>query len=263
MKARRLLLVWALSVGLATSPAALASGAGRVEVPIRQTVLSDGNIRYSVPVSVGSGAPFDAMLDTGSFGLRVLSAAVSPDQYEATDLQRAYPYGGGARLRGIIARAVVKVGDASTGQPIPIQVVQSVDCTEERPRCAASKMSAEDYRIGGDGLAGQGFGAILGASLRTAPAEMGANNPLSAMADSWIVLLPPPGDPSPGRLILNPAADDLTGFRMFSLSQQPDHGGEPGWIDTKLPGCLVDDRSKQRLCAPVMLDSGAPGIVAF
>lgn len=264
MKDRLVVRLWALSVGLAVLFGGHASATtGRIEIPIRQTVLSDGNIRYSVPVSVGSGAPLDAMLDTGSFGLRILSAFVPADQYEATDLERAYPYGGGARLHGVIARAVVKVGDANTEQPIPIQVVQSVDCTEGRPRCPASKLSPEDYRIGGDGLAKEGFGAILGISMRTAPVEMGANNPLSAVADSWIVALPTPGSSQPGRLILNPNADDLGGFKMFALTQQPERGGPPGWIDTKLPGCLIDVKTKKKLCAPVMLDSGAPGIVAF
>ena len=53
--------------------------AERVEVPIKQTVLTNGVIRYSVPVKIGNASPIDAALDTGSTGLSVLRAAV-PEQ---------------------------------------------------------------------------------------------------------------------------------------------------------------------------------------
>ena len=107
----------------------------RVEVPIRQLTLPDGMIRYSVPVSIGGNPPIDAMLDTGSFGLRVLVRAVSPNQYTPTENQRSYRFESGVRLRGMIATAVVSVGAATTGTPIPIQVIQSVDCVKSKPSC--------------------------------------------------------------------------------------------------------------------------------
>ena len=60
-----------------------------VEVPIRQLTLPDGMIWYSVPVSIGGNPPIDAMLDTGSFGLRVLVRAVSPNQYTRMEIKEA------------------------------------------------------------------------------------------------------------------------------------------------------------------------------
>ena len=38
-----------------------AFAAGRTEVPIKQTVLTDGTIRYSIPVAVAGSRPVDVM----------------------------------------------------------------------------------------------------------------------------------------------------------------------------------------------------------
>ncbi len=239
-----------------------AAGQGRVEIPIRQTTISDGTIRYSVPVSIGGGPPIDAMLDTGSFGLRVLAAALRPQQYSSTGTERRYPYGSGAVLRGPIASASVALGGASTEAPIGIQVVTSVGCASDRPRCPASKIPADQYGIGGDGLTGEGFKAILGVSRRRAPAATGANNPLADMADSsWIIDLPRPGEAAPGDLILDPTPDEAAGFVAFQLQPQTgDTGGGAGWMDARLPGCLKEGEAEP-ICAPTVLDSGAPGVV--
>src|SRR4051812_9009697 len=98
-----------------TSSSLLAFGTEeRVEVPISQVRLSDGEIRYSVPVAVGGSKPITAMLDTGSFGLRVMASALSSVQYEQTGTWRNYPFASGAELRGTVAKAVVSVGGATT-----------------------------------------------------------------------------------------------------------------------------------------------------
>ncbi len=239
-----------------------AAGQGRVDIPIRQTTIGDGTIRYSVPVSIGGGPPMDAMLDTGSFGLRVLATALRPDQYTSTGTERRFPYGSGVVLRGPIATASVAVGDASTPAPIGIQVVTSVGCASERPKCPASKIPASQYGIGGDGLAGEGFKAILGVSLRRAPSTTGANNPLADIVDSsWIIDLPRPGEVAPGKLVLDPASDEAAGFTPFQLQPQPGETGDgAGWQDARVPGCLQLGEAKP-VCAPTLLDSGAPGVV--
>lgn len=239
-----------------------AVGQGRVEIPIRQTTISDGTIRYSVPVSIGGGPPIDAMLDTGSFGLRVLATALRPDQYTSTGTERRYPYGSGAVLRGPIAKASVALGSASTEARIGIQVVTSVGCASERPHCPVSKIPASQYGIGGDGFAGEGFKAILGVSLRRAPAATGANNPLADIVDSsWIINLPRPGEAAPGDLILDPAPEETAGFTAFQLQPQAGETGDgAGWMDARLPGCLKLGGAEP-VCAPTLLDSGAPGVV--
>jgi hypothetical protein len=55
-------------------PDARRVAAMRIEVPIRQTLLTNGVIGYSVPVKIGNASPANALLDTGSTGLRVLRA---------------------------------------------------------------------------------------------------------------------------------------------------------------------------------------------
>lgn len=243
---------------------AFAITAPRIDVPISQSVLPNGDTRYSVPVTVGDSAPMEAALDTGSFGLRVLARALSAGQYEATAIERHYAFGSGARFNGVLARGQIGIGTAKTEVPVLFQLVQSVDCTERRPKCPASHLDPKDYRIAGSGFAGSGYEAILGISLRKAPMADSADNPLGALgAERWIVALPRPGQPTPGHLIVNPRSDEVAGFTLFHLEPQPwgqgDGSRAPGWKDMALSGCLVNEASKQSFCGPTLLDSGAPG----
>jgi hypothetical protein len=82
----------------------------RVEVPIKQTALSDGEIRYSIPANVGASSAIDAMLDTGSSGLRVLLGAVPESAYSVTGQASVYGYGSGVRFTGVIANSVITIG---------------------------------------------------------------------------------------------------------------------------------------------------------
>ena len=97
--------------GAAALAAALAlaglttTAAARSELPITQTVLPDGAIRYSVPITVGDGPPIEAMLDTGSFGIRVLKSALAPGQYADAGRHVSYNFGGGIKLDGVPKRA--------------------------------------------------------------------------------------------------------------------------------------------------------------
>ena len=238
--------------------------AERADVPVHQTVLPDGDPRYSVAVTVGDGPPIEAALDTGSFGLRVLAAALSPGQYEATDTRRRYPFGGGARFDGVLARATVGVGPVRTDAPVLFQRIDRVDCVEDKPDCPASRVGPEDYRIAGDGYPGQGFSAILGLSLRRASGGAeGAPNPLSVAGDrSWILVLPRPGSAEPGHLIIDPDARDRQGFILLKLDPQPGTAGDgpPGWADAALPGCFVGGVRGERHCGRTLLDTGAPGL---
>lgn len=235
---------------------ATAPSTARIDVPITQMVLPNGDTRYSVPVSVGSGAPIEAELDTGSFGLRVLKAALKPDQYRATDNQRRYPFGSGARLNGFLAEAPLSVGPARTDRPMLFQVVESIDCMEEMPKCPVSRVKPEEYLIAGDGFPNKGYQAIIGISLRSPPMEAVANNPLINIGQTaWIVILPRPGSSAQGHLIISPTPEDRKGFVTMSLERRGD-----GWGDQALPGCLVDEQSKERTCGRTLVDSGAPGI---
>jgi hypothetical protein len=213
----RMLALLPVLVALATTEASAFGTSARVEVPVRQVRLSDGVIRYSVPVSVG-GSRVEAMLDTGSFGLRVLAGALPPGQYAPTQIQRNFSFASGAQFRGMIATAVVGIGGASTGAAVPIQVVGQVDCVARMPNCPASRVSPSRYGIGGNGLGGEGFQAILGLSLRSPHVYMGAANPLASVGTRrWIVILPRP-EGGPGVIIINPDPSELVGFRTTHVS---------------------------------------------
>ena len=257
-------LLAALLIGLGIflpGTAALAAGGtvARIEVPVLQRRLSNGDIRFSVSVRVGGGMPIEAMLDTGSFGLRVMARAVAPTQYEATGITRGYGYSSGVVLLGPLARAVVAIGEATTGAPISIQVVQSVGCGQANPACPASRLAPGDYGIGGDGLRREGFDAILGLSMRGSEAPGAAVNPLSVMGSRrWIVVLPGPGSAAPGRLIINPGVGDLAGFHPVQLRSLPARAdGRPQVVDSEIPSCPDKPLEQQSSCAPMMLDSGA------
>lgn len=251
---------WLLAALLAAP--VLARAQERVELPITQTQLPDGDIRYAVPVSIGGGQPIQALLDTGSTGLRVLGRGAGSGYYQDTGTPSLYIYGSGERLAGTIALADIGLGDASTSAPAPIELVNDIGCMPFAPDCAAAKLAMPDYGIGGDGIAGQGFAAILGIGLM--PTAAGdSSNPLPAVgAQRWIVQLPLPGAAAPGVLILNPNIAELQDYQLFPLTAVARAGANPAWQDT-LPACLADASTSQKLCGPALLDTGAPGIIAY
>jgi len=237
--------------------------AGRVVVPISQSLLPNGDIRYSVPVTIGNSITVPALLDTGSTGLRVLRNAVFSDSYTDTGFASLSEFGGGDRLSGTIGTAVVRVGSASTEDAVPFEVVTQAGCADFRPQCSAAMVAPQDYGIGGDGIAGQGFQALLGVSLAVQSGAGYLANPLTHIgARQWIIELPEPGQSGDGSLILNPDEQDLQGFQMFNLTQLPSQGAglDSGWADA-LPGCLRDLSNGQDVCGPAILDTGSPGII--
>ena len=229
--------------------------ATRVVVPISQVILPDGDLRYSVPVRVGDGAPFAALLDTGSTGLRVFRAMVPAQNYQETHVVSASSFSAGDKLTGTIGTAALSIGDASTDGPVRFELVDAASCMDFRPRCGAALLPARDYGIGGDGIAGQGFQAILGISLQ---AGSDSDNPLMSMgAKRWLIELPEPNSQQTGSLIINPDEDDMPNAQSFALARS---GG--GWLDT-LPGCLNNLNTTQQVCGPTILDTGSPGMIVY
>jgi hypothetical protein len=224
--------------------------AATIEVAIKQTVLSDGAFRYSIPVSIGNET-VDAMLDTGSTGLRLLPGAVTVSNFTSTDRPNQYGYGSGVKLTGTIANTVLKIGGVPTSESIPIQIIQTIGCYENMPKCPASRVSPRDYGLGGDGLAKQGFPAIIGVRM-PAPGQVrqAVVNPLMFIGSrSWVIVLPLPGQGAQGKLILNPDQTDLAGYTYFPIPK-----------DDAIPGCLRNDDTRRTFCGPVKLDSGTPHI---
>jgi hypothetical protein len=260
---RQIFLIALASPPLAIGAPSRAAGTTvRVEVPISQRQLSDGAIRYSVPVHVDGGRVIEAMLDTGSFGLRVMHFVVSPQQYQAMPVVRRYQFASGVVLEGMLAKADISIGDAKTDAPVVIQIVQSVSCAALKPDCPAARLDAADYRIGGDGLPLKGFTAILGLSMRSPAAPTPALNPLDFIGDRrWIIVLPRPGDAAPGKLIINPDPHDIDGFQTFSVLLHPSSdaaGSSRALRESQMPGCLDAQAPDQDDCQPVVMDTGTP-----
>ena len=236
--------------------ASTAGAAGRVEVPLSQRVLSDGTIRYFVTLSLGA-RPVEAMVDTGSTGLRILPNVVPDAAFASISKQpNVYGYGSGVRLNGVVAMLGVGIGGLSGTGPVGVQLVRTVDCFQNQPGCPASRLSQADYRLGGDGLAKEGFDAILGISMGTGAVD----NPLRQLGvETWIVVLPRPGESGPGSLILNPDPAEVAGYTLFPTQQRLKNSPSVPLPDG-IPGCLIVQRSGQQICGPTLLDSGAPGI---
>ncbi|HVV62509.1 MAG TPA: hypothetical protein VHD14_12205 [Pseudolabrys sp.] len=230
----------------------------RIVVPISQRVLSDGQIRYSIPVSVGGSQPIAAMLDTGSTGMRILAGTVNRSAFVSiTATPSVSHFNSGVRLNGVVATARVRIGQLAGAQPFALQLVRSVDCIPSRPQCPASRISAKDYRIGGDGLPKEGYNVIVGVAMGTAAVD----NPLRKIAaQSWIVELPLPGASNPGRLILNPDTQDIAGYTIFPTHRILFHVTTGAAFQDAIPTCLNDATSHIQVCGPALLDTGAPGI---
>ncbi|KAF1017139.1 MAG: hypothetical protein GAK31_00398 [Stenotrophomonas maltophilia] len=238
---------------LATTGAAHAMA--REVVPIHQTRMANGDLRYSVTVQIGARA-VEAQLDTGSVGLRVMPGVLHNEDAMLTDAPSKESYGSGVHLEGRIAQAEIGFGQAR--QRVPIQWVNSVFCDPQRPTCMASWVPQQAFLIGGgDPRKGEGYKAILGIGMY----RSAAINSLLAMGGRWLVLLPLPGQREPGQLILNPTPEETQGFRAVSLQPATAKPGDrvPYWKDHALQSCIMRMDTGEKQCADSILDTGAAG----
>jgi hypothetical protein len=238
-----------------------AAAAERIEVPIRQTRVLPRLIHYSIPVSIAGGAPIEAMLDSGSTGLRLLPPAMPAQGLEETDTRTIYSYGIGLKITGKVWEGEVSVGGAETAGAIRIHAISAIGCVPSKPKCPGAKTTIDRFLLGGRGDPEHGYQAIIGVGL----APNAVVNPLAAIGDGvWIITLPKPDTGKPGKLILNPTAEERAGFTMFQLERKDlntPFGQMRGW-DAHIPGCLANANTKRSFCAPSLLDSGAPGMLA-
>jgi hypothetical protein len=229
-----------LSLLLAQSATAFGQ---RVELPIREVDLSDGMRRYAVTLDI-DGRPIEAALDTGSSGLRVLAPRLSDSAQAAKGHSSSYGYESGAEFKGQDIKLPIAMGAISANAEL--MRVDAIGCRREKPNCPMGGADLKNFGIMGDMLPGQGFAAIIG----TAVNSNDIGNPLVELGvKRWIVDLPrQPGET--GKLILNPDDADVATFKRFAID---DRG--------MFSGCLIAAaKPSQRICAPAIFDSGAPGI---
>jgi hypothetical protein len=237
-----------LLAGLASAAQAADS---RVEIPIVQRTLSDGTLRYAVLMTIG-GATIEAGLDTGSTGLRLRPGAAP---VATTRRREIYAYSGGVKLDSVPAEAEVGIGGGLSGR-IGVHVATRVGCTIQRPRCSASTLPPGQFGLMGDGLDGEGFEAVLGLGMAGKPTD----NPLRALgARRWIVILPRPGEPEPGKLVVNPFDAEVRDFVLLPLLARTSWRDDS--VHDAVEGCLKDVAATVTICGPVTLDTGANRIV--
>jgi len=217
--------------------------AQRVELPIREVDFSDGMRRYTVTLSI-DGKPIEAALDTGSSGLRVLAPRLSDAAQAAKGHVSSYGYESGAEFKGQIIRLPVTIGAVSANAEL--MRVDAIGCRREKPNCPMGGADLKTFGIMGDMLPGQGFAAIFGTAMN----RNDIDNPLVELGvKRWIVQLPRQAGET-GKLVLNPDETELASFKRFQVD---DRG--------MFSGCLIAAaRASQRICAPAIFDSGAPGI---
>lgn len=223
----------------------------RFVVPIYQVATRAGCLRYFVQVGLGNST-VDAMLDTGSVGLRVLAKALFATDFSCNGKTTHYGFASGAQLNGDLSHAFVSIGELAAGtRQVQFQLVRSLSRSVWARNYDESYLNSRDFRFGGRVSEGGGFAGIFGINI--APMR-DVTNPLIALGvKRWIVRLPQPDDHLPGELILNPDAGEMQGFTLFNLRSSR--------VGAAVTGCLVNLDTGERCCGKVRLDSGAPGIV--
>ena len=220
-----------------------ARAADRVELPVRAVTLSDGTHRFGVPVTI-DGRTVEAGLDTGSTGLRIMARGVPGAT--ATGSPTRYAYAIGTQFEGEAIALPVAFG--AVAGSVKVQRIDRLSCTAAKRDCPVRRNDdPATFGIQANGLPNEGFVAILGINLR----GNAVPNPFEALGvRRWIVELPRPGDPTPGRIVLNPTPADLDGYRRYRLLDD----------DNSLAACLSGPPPLGRICGPATLDSGAPGL---
>jgi hypothetical protein len=234
-----------------TSPSK-ANANARSEIAIREVVLSDGERRYGVPIKVGDTA-IEAGLDSGSTGLRILPGVLAEADAKGGGATDRYSYGAGTQFDGEVGTGSLVIGSLSA--PSTMQLIKTVGCRSDSPHCPASRIPLSQFGIQGSGLPGEGFRAILGVNMANADVA----SPLSALgAKRWIIELPRPNSGTPGKIILDPSDDDVQGFTLIPVVSA--FRQQKGGLHDSVPGCILNNATKEKACGALLMDTGAPGI---
>jgi hypothetical protein len=215
-----------------------------------------------VPVQVGNAAPILALVDTGSYGLRVLSSAVPESALTAlTDVPVTATFHSGGVVNGVVATAPVTIGGMTTENPIPIEWVESFGCTSSQPDCPNKGATLDTYSFSGSSTRTQ---AILGLGMRSSDPSPGSGliigNPIAQMPGhpAFAIKAPAYGSfPTVGTLAIAPS--DTSSFAQYGLPSVPGglSDGTPNWNDFAIPACVNDQTTPAlSFCGPSVFDTG-------
>jgi hypothetical protein len=225
------------------------------DVPLRVDDLAAG-LFFSVPVQLGDAPPFDALLDTGSAGLRVLPGAVPTSAFDSmTSTAIGGAFGSGTQIDGVLATARVTLGDRTTPTAIPIMAINAVSCTAAVPDCPAQGMTAEQFSFA------QAYKAILGVGTRTSMTTPALGSPIVQLdGQPAFVIRAGTYDGNGGTLHIAPSSDELLPFKTLQLPMFDGGAALPNgavaWNDVMVPHCVTDRTRMISYCAIGLLDCG-------
>ena len=215
----------------------------------------NATLRFTVSVQVGDAPPFDALLDTGSGGLRLVPGAVPDSAFtQILSEQVQGVFGSSLAVNGRIAMATVNIGGLVTPAPIPVMHIDSFDCASADPSCNVDTEVMSHF---------SGFSAILGVGMRNSDETPVVGNPIVQLTGQppFIIEAPPfPG--GMGTLRISPAAAETTGFTPFQLASDTRElflaNHTPAWNDEEVPTCVNDKTNGMQYCAGGFYDTGTP-----
>jgi hypothetical protein len=221
-------------------------------IPITMVMLPNGNSVGTVQVSIGGAAPFTALLDTGSVGLRVVTGTVPDSAWQVTAQPSTVTYGSGVVATGVIATAIVTLGGRATTEPIAMEDITSVSCSAAHPTCPATGVDVTAFEFSNQ------FPAILGVGMR-ANANTLIASPIAAIGTNmqYVLAMPAYGGAT-GTITIDPDAATMARFttRVALASKGAAlPGGIGSWDDTQVPFCI------NAFCSNALLDTGQPAIV--
>jgi hypothetical protein len=220
------------------------------DVPIQLATYADHPMRMYVDVQIGSAAPFKAVLDTGSWGLRILEGTV-PDSAFANITTTSVSYGYGTfdsaiYIYGVVAFADLTIDKLTTTNPIPLMLVESNTCPGSGT-CRTLQQLFSDAP------------AILGVGMRNTTSGYGIGNPIAQLPGHPPFVIHVAHDAA--FLRIGPSPTDALAFKTLQLGPlsggAPLQDGTPAWNDVSIPACIETQPAGTSYCFPSLWDSGS------
>lgn len=119
-------------------------------VPLNVVPIQGNDYKVGITVSVAGGPPSQVTFDTGGVGLHIFASQVGKQNIRYTDQHIKSSFGSkahGFSLEGVIAYAPVTIGNVTT-KPIPILVIQNVECNDGSNHCGFDMSSGAPPMFG-------------------------------------------------------------------------------------------------------------------
>jgi hypothetical protein len=218
-------------------------------IPVTAVTTDSGPVLI-VDVAIG-GKTLNVLLDTGSYGLRLVASQVPPDAVRRTGPAPQFSYATGVKVSGDLAQASAQIGGQQTAGPIPIELVTDTSCDPGRPDCPAAN-GKKPIMFGGR------FDGIMGVSMR---AVEGLVNPLWRLPDGLGHEFAVHYDPAGASTVL--LGEPEAGYNLVQLDKGtptnvPD--APPPWIPS-MPVCFTEAALPGgQTCGATAFDTGTTTI---